>query len=95
MAGLDSYEDMTDEQLEAASGGELLLHEGGYYSHIRNARRNANRLKEALIESKVIMPLVFLMAQRRDTVLFVDNPDRHVKTAGLLYDQVCAVSINN
>uniref|UniRef100_A0A5K3FWX9 THO complex subunit 2 n=1 Tax=Mesocestoides corti TaxID=53468 RepID=A0A5K3FWX9_MESCO len=87
MTGLDPYEEMTDEQLEAASGGEILLQEGGYYAQIRNARRNANRLKEALIENKVIMPLVFLMAQQRDAILYLDDPERHVKTAGRLYDQ--------
>ncbi|CDS40944.1 tho complex subunit 2 [Echinococcus multilocularis] len=87
MAGLDPYEEMTNEQLEAASGGEILLQEGGYYAQIRNARRNANRLKEALIENKVIMPLVFLMAQQRDAILYLDDPERHVKTAGRLYDQ--------
>ncbi|VDM18706.1 unnamed protein product [Hydatigera taeniaeformis] len=87
MAGLDPYEEMTNEQLEAASGGEILLQEGGYYAQIRNARRNASRLKEALIENKVIMPLVFLMAQQRDAILYLDDPERHVKTAGRLYDQ--------
>ncbi|VDN97902.1 unnamed protein product, partial [Rodentolepis nana] len=87
MAGLDSYEEMTDEQLEAATGGEILLQEGGYYSQIRNARRNANRLKEALIENKVIMPLIFLMARQRDAILYIDDPERHVKTAGRLYDE--------
>ncbi|KAL5112274.1 THO complex subunit 2 [Taenia crassiceps] len=87
MAGLDPYEEMTNEQLEAASGGEILLQEGGYYAQIRNARRNANRLKEALIENRVIMPLVFLMAQQRDAILYLDDPERHVKTAGRLYDQ--------
>lgn len=88
MAGLDSYEEMTDEQLEAATGGEILLQEGGYYSQIRNARRNANRLKEALIENKIIMPLIFLMARQRDAILYIDDPERHVKTAGRLYDEV-------
>ncbi|KAM3175897.1 hypothetical protein ACTXT7_007579 [Hymenolepis weldensis] len=87
MAGLDSYEEMTDEQLEAATGGEILLQEGGYYSQIRNARRNANRLKEALIENKIIMPLIFLMARQRDAILYIDDPERHVKTAGRLYDE--------
>lgn len=88
MAGLDPSEEMTDEQLEAASGGELLLQEGGYYAQIRNARRNAARLKEALISNRVIAPLVFLMAQQRDAILHLDKPERHVKIAGRLYDQV-------
>lgn len=94
MAGLDPYEEMTNEQLEAASGGEILLQEGGYYAQIRNARRNANRLKEALIENKVIMPLVFLMAQQRDAILYLDDPERHVKTAGRLYDQVRVLGLH-
>lgn len=88
MAGVECYEEMTDEQLEASTGGEVLLQEGGYYSQVRNARRNANRLKEALIENKLLMPLIFLMARQRDAILYIDDPERHVKTAGQLYDEV-------
>ncbi len=88
MSGVGTSEEMTDEQLEAACGGELLLQEGGYYAQIRNARRNALRLKEALIDNKLTMPLVFLMAQQRDAILNLDEPERHVKLAGRLYDQV-------
>ncbi|KAA3678999.1 THO complex subunit 2 [Paragonimus westermani] len=87
MSGIDISEDMTDEQLQSMSGGELLLQEGGYYAQIRNTRKNATRLKDALIEHNMIMPFIFLMAQQRDAVLFLDDPDRHVKLAGRLYDQ--------
>ncbi|CAH8526766.1 unnamed protein product [Dicrocoelium dendriticum] len=87
MSGIDISEDMTDEQLESMSGGELLLQEGGYYAQIRNIRKNATRLKDALIEHDMIMPFIFLMAQQRDAVLFLDDPDRHVKLVGRLYDQ--------
>ncbi|CAL8086593.1 unnamed protein product [Calicophoron daubneyi] len=87
MSGIDISEEMTDEQLESMSGGEVLLQEGGYYAQIRNTRKNATRLKDSLIEHKLIMPFVFLMAQQRDAVLFLDDPDRHVKLAGRLYDQ--------
>uniref|UniRef100_A0A183SXM5 THO complex subunit 2 n=1 Tax=Schistocephalus solidus TaxID=70667 RepID=A0A183SXM5_SCHSO len=87
MSGLDTTEEMTEEQLEAVSGGELLLQEGGYYAQIRNARKNATRLKEALIEHQLVMPFLFLMAQQRDAILFLDDPNRHVKLAGRLYDQ--------
>ncbi|OON14770.1 hypothetical protein X801_09437, partial [Opisthorchis viverrini] len=87
MSGIDISEEMTDEQLESMSGGELLLQEGGYYAQIRNTRKNATRLKEALIEHNLIMPFIFLMAQQRDAVVFLDDPTRHVKLAGRLYDQ--------
>lgn len=88
MSGIDVIEEMTDEQVESMSGGELLIQEGGYYSQIRNTRKNATRLKEALMEHNMIMPFIFLMARQRDAVLFLDDPDRHVKLAGRLYDQV-------
>ncbi|TPP51900.1 THO complex subunit 2, partial [Fasciola gigantica] len=87
MSGIDVIEEMTDEQVESMSGGELLLQEGGYYSQIRNTRKNATRLKEALMEHNMIMPFIFLMARQRDAVLFLDDPERHVKIAGRLYDQ--------
>ncbi|KAH8869907.1 THO complex subunit 2 [Schistosoma japonicum] len=87
MSGIDISEEMTDEQLESMSGGELLLQEGGYYAQIRNTRRNAGRLKEALIEHNLIMPFIFLMAQQRDAIIFLDDPERHCKLAGRLYDQ--------
>ncbi|KAA0184296.1 hypothetical protein FBUS_06164 [Fasciolopsis buskii] len=87
MSGIDVIEEMTDEQVESMSGGELLIQEGGYYSQIRNTRKNATRLKEALMEHNMIMPFIFLMARQRDAVLFLDDPDRHVKLAGRLYDQ--------
>ncbi|CAH8543194.1 unnamed protein product [Heterobilharzia americana] len=87
MSGIDISEEMTDEQLESMSGGELLLQEGGYYAQIRNTRRNAARLKEALLEHNLIMPFIFLMAQQRDAIIFLDDPERHCKLAGRLYDQ--------
>nr|CAH8855365.1 unnamed protein product [Trichobilharzia regenti] len=87
MSGIDISEEMTDEQLESMSGGELLLQEGGYYAQIRNTRRNAARLKEALIEHNLIMPFIFLMAQQREAIIFLDDPERHCKLAGRLYDQ--------
>ncbi|VDP72176.1 unnamed protein product [Echinostoma caproni] len=87
MSGIDVIEEMTDEQVESMSGGELLLQEGGYYAQIRNTRKNATRLKEALMEHNMIMPFIFLMARQRDAVLFLDDPERHVKLAGRLYDQ--------
>lgn len=88
MSGIDISEEMTEEQLESMSGGELLLQEGGYYAQIRNTRRNAGRLKDALVEHNLIMPFIFLMAQQRDAIIFLDDPERHCKLAGRLYDQV-------
>ncbi|CAH8559656.1 unnamed protein product [Schistosoma guineensis] len=87
MSGIDISEEMTEEQLESMSGGELLLQEGGYYAQIRNTRRNAGRLKDALVEHNLIMPFIFLMAQQRDAIIFLDDPERHCKLAGRLYDQ--------
>ncbi|KAL3318562.1 THO complex subunit 2 [Cichlidogyrus casuarinus] len=86
MTGIDTSEDLTDDQLDASSGGELLLQEGGYYSQIRNTRRTASRLTSVLIEHKVIMPFIFLMANIRDHMTFVRNPEQHVKIAGRLLD---------
>lgn len=88
MSGIDLSEEMTDEQLESMSGGDVLLQEGGYYAQIRNTRKNATRLKDVLIENNLVMPFIFLMAQQRDSIIFLDDPEQHVKLSGRLYDLV-------
>ena len=36
MGGIEAYEEMTPEQLEAVSGGELLRQEAGNFMQVRN-----------------------------------------------------------
>lgn len=86
MAGICTDE-MTDDQLLALSGGEVLKNEGGYYNQVRNTRKSSMRLKEALLESNLAMPLCILIAQQRNCIVFVEQDHSHLKLIGKLYDQ--------
>jgi THO complex subunit 2 len=86
MAGIEATEEMTNEQLGALSGGELLRAEGGYFNQVRNTKKSTVRLKDALLENNLAMPLCILMAQQRNFILF--HEQSHLKLVGKLYDQV-------
>lgn len=86
MAGICTDE-MTDDQLLALSGGEVLKNEGGYFNQVRNTRKSSIRLKEALLESNLAMPLCILIAQQRNCIVFVEQDHSHLKLIGKLYDQ--------
>ena len=71
--------------------------QGGQYSQVRNTKKSSTRLKEALLEHELAIPLCLLMAQTRNGILFtptsgqLDGDKRHLKLIGKLYDQVHCV----
>uniref|UniRef100_A0A0P6J0X7 THO complex subunit 2 n=1 Tax=Heterocephalus glaber TaxID=10181 RepID=A0A0P6J0X7_HETGA len=87
MAGIEITEEMTMEQLEAMTGGEQLKAEGGYFGQIRNTKRSSQRLKDALLDHDLALPLCLLMAQQRNGVIFQEGGEKHLKLVGKLYDQ--------
>lgn len=97
MTGIDTTEEMTDEQLEALSGGELLKSEGGTFNQVRNIKKSTVRLKDALLENGLAMALCILMAQQRNCIVFQQSTgevggggggrNTHLKLVGKLYDQ--------
>uniref|UniRef100_UPI00358DF603 THO complex subunit 2 isoform X2 n=1 Tax=Myxine glutinosa TaxID=7769 RepID=UPI00358DF603 len=87
MAGIEITEDVTNEQLEALSGGELLRAEGGYFGQIRNTKKSSQRLKDTLLDHDLALPLCLLMAQQRNGVIFLEGGEKHLKLVGKLYDQ--------
>ncbi|XP_055951703.1 THO complex subunit 2-like [Argiope bruennichi] len=87
MAGIEATEEMTAEQLEAMTGGELLRSEGGYFNQLRNVKKSSQRLKESLLDQDLAIPLCLLMAQQRNCILYHENDNSHVKLVGKLYDQ--------
>lgn len=89
MAGIESTEEVTNDQLLAMSGGELLKAEGGYFNQVRNTKKSSVRLKDALLKSNLAMPLCILMAQQRSCILYGEQENSHIKLVGKLYDQVC------
>ncbi|XP_068227072.1 THO complex subunit 2 isoform X2 [Palaemon carinicauda] len=87
MGGIDTLEDLTSEQLDAMCGGELLRREAGQYQQERNIKRSSVRLKEALLENNLAIPLLLLMAQQRNSVVYNQTESPHLKLVGKLYDQ--------
>uniref|UniRef100_A0A7N9AXV8 THO complex subunit 2 n=1 Tax=Mastacembelus armatus TaxID=205130 RepID=A0A7N9AXV8_9TELE len=87
MAGIEITDEMTSEQLEAMTGGEQLKAEGGYFGQIRNTKKSSQRLKEALLDHELALPLCLLMAQQRNGVVFLEGGEKHLKLVGHLYDQ--------
>ncbi|XP_063413325.1 THO complex subunit 2-like isoform X1 [Mytilus trossulus] len=87
MAGVEMSEEITNDQLEAMSGGELLRQEGGYFTQVRNTKKSSTRLKDTLLEHDLALSLCLLMAQQRDGVIFHESAAGHLKLVGKLYDQ--------
>lgn len=87
MAGIEATEEMTNEQLAALAGGELLRAECGYFNQVRNTKKSSNRLKDALLQDNMAMPLCMLMAQQRNCILYNEQEHSHLKLVGKLYDQ--------
>lgn len=62
--------------------------QGGYFGQIRNTKKSSQRLKDALLDHELALPLCLLMAQQRNGVVFLEGGEKHLKLVGKLYDQV-------
>lgn len=60
---------------------------GGYFGQIRNTKKSSQRLKDALLDHDLALPLCLLMAQQRNGVVFQEGGEKHLKLVGKLYDQ--------
>uniref|UniRef100_A0A1A9YUH8 THO complex subunit 2 n=1 Tax=Glossina morsitans morsitans TaxID=37546 RepID=A0A1A9YUH8_GLOMM len=87
MAGVESAEEMTNEQLNAMCGGELLRGEAGYFSQVRNTKKSSQRLKDALASNDLAVTICLLMAQQKHCVIYRETAQSHLKLVGKLYDQ--------
>ncbi|XP_060572351.1 THO complex subunit 2-like isoform X2 [Ruditapes philippinarum] len=87
MSGIEISEEITMDQLEAMSGGELLRQEGGYFTQVRNTKKSSNRLKDTVLEHDLALALCLLISQHRDAVIYKEGSARHLKHFGKLYDQ--------
>ena len=87
MGGIEGVEEMTSEQIEATAGGELLRQEAASFTQVKNTRKSSQRLKDCLIESGLAVPLVLLMAQQGNCVVYQETEDDHLKLVGKLFDQ--------
>ena len=87
MSGIEAAEDMTDEHIDAMAGGELLRQEAGSFNQIKNTKKSSQRLKDALIDNNLAVPLCLLMAQQRNCVVYQETENSHLKLVGILFDQ--------
>ena len=88
LSGIEVSEGVTDEQLEALAGGEVLKAEGAYFSPMRNTKRSSVRLKDALLKSGQALPLCLLISHAEADILYRENQGKNLKLVGLLYDMV-------
>lgn len=87
MSGIEAAEEMTDEQINAMAGGEILRQEAGSFNQIKNTKKSSQRLKDALIDNNLAVPLCLLMAQQRNCVVYQETENSHLKLVGNLFDQ--------
>ena len=88
MGGIEAAEEVTNEQIEAMAGGELLKQEAATFSQIKNTKKSSQRLKDTLIEHELAVPLCLLTAQQRECVVYHETEDLPLKLVGKLFDQV-------
>lgn len=87
MTGIETIQAISDDRIEALMGGDVLRTEGAYFNQVKNTRKSSARLKDALIESRLAMPLCISIAQLRDSLFFQQQEDNPLKLIGKLYDQ--------
>lgn len=68
-----------------------LYPQGGYFGQIRNTKKSSQRLKDALLDHELALPLCVLMVQQRNGVVFLESGEKDLKLVGHLYDQVCTL----
>ncbi|OQV14093.1 THO complex subunit 2 [Hypsibius exemplaris] len=86
LSGIEVSEGVTDEQLAALAGGEVLKAEGAYFSPMRNTKRSSVRLKDALLNSGQALPLCLLITHVESVILYKEDEAKNLKLVGLLYD---------
>jgi len=84
MTNFDLYFDAT---FFSNLGGELVRQEAGFFNQIKNTKKSSQRLKDALIDNNLAVPLCLLMAQQRTCVVYQETEDSHLKLVGKLFDQ--------
>lgn len=87
MSGIETSSSLTQDQLQALAGGDVLRQEAGYLAQVKNTKRSTNRLKEALLQEDLIVALCILMAQQRGSIVFKEGADLHLKLVSQMYDQ--------
>eukprot|EP00850_Spirogloea_muscicola_P022111 SM000277S10346 [mRNA] locus=s277:6832:17596:- [translate_table: standard] len=92
LAGIEHIENLTDEQLEAMAGSELLRHLATSFGQVRNDKsttKAAGRLREALMprgEDQLAFSLLVLIAHHRSNIALASDAP-HIKMVSEQYDR--------
>ncbi|GJP77194.1 hypothetical protein CLOP_g7622 [Closterium sp. NIES-67] len=85
MAGIETSENLTEEQLEALAGGDTLRQLTASFGQAKNNKalaRSMGRLKDALLpvkgEANLAVPLLVLIARQRSNIVF-EAEGSHIK----------------
>lgn len=62
--------------------------QGAYFNQVRNTKKSSQRLREALVDANLSIPMLLLMGQQRDCIVYRDGSKRHLKLVGMLFDNV-------
>jgi THO complex subunit 2 len=92
MSGVEIIEDMSENQLEAQAGGETLKLESQPIPQKMNLKRSTNKLKDTLLNNKLALPLMILIAQQRSAIIFKGD-SQLLKMVGDMYDKVYIILI--
>ena len=87
MSGIDANANLTENGIEALTGGEIMKQEIFHTLAVRSSKRLSARLKEALLKDDLLPSLFILMAQQKSCVVFVDSETLPLKLTGQLLDQ--------
>jgi len=95
MSGVDIVEDISDDTLLAMAGGGTLrkLARASTITTIENKYGASERLAETLKSNKLIMPLLVLMAQQQQTILYDTSSNKNLKLIGHKYDKCASVLV--
>lgn len=87
MSGIDAHATLTENGIDALTGGDILKQEVFHTAAVRSSKRLSARLRDALLKDDLLPALFILMAQQKACVVFVDSENLPLKLAGQLLDQ--------
>ena len=91
LCGIHPLFDLSESQIIALRGGPILRTEAVASNHrgvmSTFSTRTADRFNSTLKSTNLLLPLLVLLAQRRQSCIYVSRND-HLKTLGHLYDTV-------
>jgi THO complex subunit 2 len=87
MGGVEVFDTMSDAQVLASAGGETLRLYAAPTPSMRLLKRAGSKLRSVLINRKLAIPLLVLVAQQRVATLYATPRVAHLKLLGDLFDK--------